>query len=152
MMEGRLITGDQREFVLAEWDGTNSSGFEPLDDKVLVLMDEFAETTSGGIIVADPIRDRQSLAGETGLVIALGPAAFVWNDEATRAWSGKRPAPGDRVYIERYAGQVLQGADGRVYRLMSQRCIGAVANAALAAKTTTRSRSNGRKGKVAGNG
>lgn len=138
MLEGRLITGDQREFVLAEWDGANHSGFDPLDDKVLVMMDEHAEVTSGGITLPQDVVDRQSAAGETGIIVALGPAAFVWDDDATRKWSGRKPEPGDRVYVERYAGQLVQGADGRTYRLMSQRCIGAVANADLAQLVTTR--------------
>jgi hypothetical protein len=29
--------------------------------------------------------------------------------------------------VSRYAGQLLQGVDGRTYRLMSQSCVGAVA-------------------------
>lgn len=149
MLQGRLLTGDQREYVFAEWDGVNHSGFDPLDDKVLVLMDEHAAETSGSIIVPETSRERQSLASETGVLVALGPAAFVWNDEATRAWSGRRPEPGDRVYCDRYAGQLLQGADGRAYRLMSQRCIGAVANVALAAKATSRKAKPG-KGKTNG--
>ena len=127
MMEGRLITGDQREFVIEAWDGVNRSGWQPLDDKVLILMEEHAETTSGGIYVTPTIRDRQSMAGETGLVIALGPAAYLWNDDLTRKWEGRKPEPGDRVYVERYAGALIQGHDGRAYRLMSQRCVGALA-------------------------
>jgi chaperonin GroES len=125
--EGRLITGDQREFVTAPWDGVNRSGYQPLDDKVMVRMDEHASITSGGIHIPDTAAERQSIAGETGVVVALGPAAFVWDDDARRMWSGQRPEPGDRVYIERYAGQVLQGIDGMTYRLVSQRCVGAVA-------------------------
>ena len=138
MMEGRFLTSDQREFVLATWNGTNESGFDPLDDKVLILMDEHTDVTAGGIVIPGTIQDRQSAAGETGVVVALGPAAFVWDDDAVRKWEGKRPEPGDRVYVERYAGQLLQGADGRVYRLMSQRSIGAVANATLAAMATSK--------------
>lgn len=127
MMEGRIITGDQREFVQATWDGVNRSGYLPLDDKVLVLMDEHASLTSGGILIPDVAQERQSQACETGVIIAVGPAAFVWDDEGKRGWVGHKPEPGDRIYVERYAGQLLQGADGNTYRLMSQRCIGAVA-------------------------
>ena len=127
MISGRLITGDQREFVLADWDGTNRSGYLPLDDKVLVLMDEHATVTSGGVYIPDTASERQSAAGETGVVVALGPAAFVLDDEARRKWVGHRPEPGDRIHIERYSGQLLQGRDGRTYRLLSQRCVGAVA-------------------------
>lgn len=126
MMEGRLITGDQREYAMAAWDGANHSGYQPLDDKVLVLMDEHVNVTSGGVHIPDVAADRQSAAGETGLVVALGPGAFVFDDDARRSWIGHKPEPGDRVYCERYSGQVLQGIDGRTYRLMGQRCIGAV--------------------------
>lgn len=126
-MEGRLITGDQREFIVSAWSGTNESGYDPLDDKVLVMMDEHADTTSGGIIVVDTAVERQTAAAETGTIVALGPAAFVYNDEATRKWVGRRPEPGDRVYVSRYSGQLLQGIDGKTYRLMSQSCVGAVA-------------------------
>lgn len=127
MMRGRLVTADQREYVMDAWDGVNRSGYQPLDDKVLVLMDEHAATTSGGVMLPEDVRERHSMAGESGLVIALGPAAFRWDDDMTRAWVGRKPEPGDRVYVERYAGQLLQGMDGRTYRLMSQRCVGAVA-------------------------
>ena len=114
MKEGRLITGDQREFVVAAWDGVNRSGYVPLDDKVLILMDEHASITSGGIHIPDIAAERQSLGGETGRIVALGPAAFIWDDDARRRWSGLRPEPGDRIYVERYSGQLLQGVDGQV--------------------------------------
>lgn len=126
MQTSRLLTSDAREYIMGEWDGENRSGFQPLDDKVLVLMDEHSDRV-GSIQVTDEMRERHNLAGETGLVVAIGPAAFVWDDEGVRAWTGRKPHPGDRVYCERYAGQLLQGADSRQYRLMSQRCIGAVA-------------------------
>lgn len=127
MLEGRLITGDQREFVVKAWSGRNESGYEPLDDRVLVLMDEHASTTSGGIEIPLAAVERQTMAAETGTIVALGPGAFVYNDEVSRKWVGRRPEPGDRVYVSRYSGQLLQGIDGRTYRIMSQSCIGAVA-------------------------
>lgn len=136
MISGRLITGDQREFALADWDGKNHSGYLPLDDKVLVLMDEHVSITSGGIHIPDTASERQSAAGETGVVVALGPAAFVLDDDARRAWIGHRPEPGDRIYIERYSGQLLQGRDGRTYRLLSQRCVGAVSTKEMAPPET----------------
>lgn len=127
MLEGRILrTGDQREFVHAAFDGTNHSGIEPLDDKVLVLMDEHAETTTGGIIVPQDTRSRQSMASETGVVVALGAMAFAFSDDGQRAWLASKPVPGSRVVVERYAGRVVQGADGVEYRLVSQKSIGAL--------------------------
>lgn len=127
MLEGRLITGDQREFVVAAWNGKNESGYQPLDDKILVLMDEHASETAGGIYIPDHAAERQTAASETGVIVAMGAAAFVYDDDVRRKWVGHKPEPGDRVYVSRYAGQLLQGVDGRTYRLMSQACIGAVA-------------------------
>jgi chaperonin GroES len=126
MLEGRVITGDQREYAVADWDGANRSGWEPLDDKVIVLVDEHVEQTSGGVYVPEHIRQRQTMAAETGTLIALGPGAFVYDDDVRRTWIGRRPEPGDRVVFERYAGTLLDGEDGRQYRLMSQQSIGAV--------------------------
>jgi chaperonin GroES len=128
MLEGRVLrTGDQREFVQAAWDGTNHSGITPLDDKVLVLMDEHAEKTSGGIVIPDDARSRQSMASETGVIIALGHAAFVFSDDGVRIVDPRfRPVPGNRVVVERYAGRVVQGQDSVEYRLVSQKSVGAL--------------------------
>ena len=106
MLEGRILNLDNRHYVVAEWNGTNHSGYRPLDDKVLVLMDAHADTTAGGIAIPEQIAERQSMAAETGLVVALGPAAFRWNDDGTRAWDGERPEPGSRVYVSRYADEL----------------------------------------------
>lgn len=127
MLEGRLITGDQREFVVAAWNGKNESGYQPLDDKILVLMDEHADVTALGVYIPDHAAERQTMASETGTIVAMGAAAFVYDDEVRRKWVGHKPEPGDRVYVSRYAGQLVQGVDGKTYRLMSQACIGAVA-------------------------
>jgi len=132
-MEGRLITGDQREYVVEAWSGANESGYDPLDDKVLVLMDEHHDHV-GSIMIPTVAVERQTAAAETGTIVALGPCAFVYNDEATRKWVGRRPEPGDRVYVSRYSGQLLQGIDGKTYRLMSQSCVGAVAQPDALAK------------------
>ncbi|WP_342626917.1 co-chaperone GroES [Nguyenibacter vanlangensis] len=132
MREGRILKFDQQEYVMSDWDGVNRAGYVPLDDKILVLADVHAEMTSGAVQLPAGYVERQTLAAEHGTVIAVGPAAFRWNDDGTRQWVGRIPAPGDRVYFERYAGQLLRGEDGRLYRLMSQRCIAAIGVAAEA--------------------
>src|SRR5262249_27860904 len=81
MLEGRLLTGDAREYAHADWDGANHSGCHPLDDKVLVLMDEHVEQTAGRVYLPQNYRERQTLASETGVVVALGEAAFTFNDD-----------------------------------------------------------------------
>ncbi|WP_231854157.1 co-chaperone GroES [Gluconacetobacter diazotrophicus] len=130
MREGRILKFDQQEYVMSDWDGVNRAGYVPLDDKILVLADVHADMTSGAVQLPAEYVERQTLAAEHGTVIAVGPAAFRWNDDGTRQWVGQVPAPGDRVYFERYAGQLLKGEDGLLYRLMSQRCIAAIGTAA----------------------
>jgi|SRR5215472_362489 len=125
-LTGRILrTGDQRDYVIAEFDGTNRSGIIPLDDKVLVRMDVHAEVTRGGLRLPDDMRERQTMASETGVIVALGEAAFELTDEGRR-WTTRKPAPGDRVILERYAGKVVQGEDGAEYRLCSQKAVGAL--------------------------
>ena len=127
MLQGRILrTGDQREYVESTFDGTNHSGITPLDNKVLVRMDEHAEVSSGGIVIPEDTRSRQSMASETGVIIALGAMAFRLADDGDRLWTTKSPSPGDRVVVERYAGRVVQGKDGVEYRLVSQMSIGAL--------------------------
>ena len=108
----------------AVYDGANHSGYEPMDDNILVKMD-VASATTGGIVLPDDAREKHTLASETGVIIAVGPAAFQWNSSGTQRWIGDAPAPGDRIYVSKYAGQVLSGDDREVYRVMDSRSIGA---------------------------
>ncbi len=126
MIEGKVLKLDRQEFNIAQWSGSNESGYEPLDDKVLVLTDTHVEVTMGGVALPPDAIERMTMAAEHGTVIAVGPAAFRWSDTGVREWQGVRPKPGDRIYFERYSGQLLKGTDGKLYRVMSQRCIAAI--------------------------
>jgi co-chaperonin GroES (HSP10) len=108
------------------WTGKNESGASPIGDYVLVMPDLAADKSSGGVFI-DPVTvDRHTLASETGIIVALGDQAFAWNADRSRRWEGEKPEPGQRVYYTRYAGQVVHGDDGRTYRCMEDKCIGAV--------------------------
>lgn len=124
-MQPRLIKTQIAEYVEIVWDGINRSGWEPTNDKVLVLPDQVAQSTSGGVMLAEETRDRHELAAQSGVIVALGTAAFAWDAEHHR-WEGDKPKPGDRIAMERYAGQLLRGDDGMTYRLMDYKCIGAM--------------------------
>ena len=60
--------------------------------------------------------------------------AFLLNEDMS-PWTGERPKPGDRVYIEKYAGKLVKGRDGRTYRIMDYGSIGATYEADPGQKT-----------------
>lgn len=126
-MQPKLLKNSQLgEFVQAEYTGKNESGFEPVCDRVLVLPDTAAAKSSGGVALPADMVDRHTMAAETGVIVAVGPEAFKWTSDKARPWDGYKPIAGDRVYIQRYSGQLMLGEDGKMYRLMEGSCVGAV--------------------------
>ena len=123
-MEPRLIKGVQAEYVPAKWSGQNTSGVRVVGKTVLVLMDECSQTTTGGIALPEDLIERMSMAAESGVLVACAAGAFLLNEDMT-PWSGEKPKPGDRVYIEKYAGKLVKGRDGATYRIMDYGSIGA---------------------------
>jgi len=119
-MEAKLVKTEIAEYVRAEWTGENKSKVRPIGDKVLVLPDE-AAGAFGSIHIPEDMQRRHSLAAESGVLVDAGRHAFSWIPMAPH-----RPQPGVHVFIERYSGQVIRGADGKMYRLMDDKCIGAV--------------------------
>ena len=120
------IKTDLGEFDVEPWNGRNESGFNPEGDRVLVLPDQCAAQSSGGILLPEEVIERISMAAETGVLVAMGPEAFYWNADRTRPRQSAPPAVGSRVYFERYSGGLLHGKDGRIYRVCDDKSIGAV--------------------------
>lgn len=120
----RLIKGLQAEYIPATWPGENTSGLRVFGNNVLVRMDECSSETTGGVMLLPEMVDRMNEASESGCIYAVGPGAFTIFDDGRR-WDGDRPEVGERVYVEKYAGIKAMGADGALYRVMSDRCIGA---------------------------
>lgn len=114
------------EYVPAQWTGGNTSGRDPIGDRVLILPDDAADITAGGIHLTADLVGRHSMAAEAGVLVAAGEGAFTWNSDRQTPFAGRKPQPGDRVCIERYSGQLITGDDGKVYRLCESVCIGAV--------------------------
>lgn len=93
----------------------NTSGFVPVDLRVLVKPDPVEEKTTGGILLADTTKDRQKYAGTTATLIAAGPNAFIeWGAD-----NGVKP--GSRVHFAQYSGARLKGADGEDYVVMNDK-------------------------------
>lgn len=120
-----IVRNLNAEFVPAEWSGVDTSGIRVIGKCVLVLVDECAPVTSGGIHFTPDMIEKLSAGCETGTMVRISPGAFLLNEDMT-PWRGEKPKPGDRVYIEKYAGKLVRGKDGRTYRLMDYGCIGAI--------------------------
>lgn len=114
------------EYVPASWDGNNQSGIKPTGDRVLVLPDQASELSKGGVHYTPDAVGRHTMAAEAGVVIAVGDGAFKWNSDKVTSYVGQAPQAGDRVCIERYAGQLVHGIDGQIYRLMDGASIGGI--------------------------
>jgi co-chaperonin GroES (HSP10) len=124
MNEDRVLKTEHGHFELSAWPGKNLSGIEPLCDKVLVLVDNAMDKTRGGIIITEVAAGTQTLSSCTGILVAVGPQAFLWDSDRSTRWEGERPAAGLRVVFTKYAGLEYPGLDGRLYRLMQDRQIG----------------------------
>lgn len=113
------------DFEHQEFKAETDIGIEVPNDFVLVLVDKAAEKSSGGILIPESTQTAYTLNSEQGLLVAAGPGAFSWSYDRTRPWEGWKFQPGDRVAFERHAGQNIFGKDGRSYRLMPDKAVGA---------------------------
>jgi co-chaperonin GroES (HSP10) len=80
------------------------SGIRPRPGLVLVRLDELQTKTPGGILRDESYAERDLLTDTTGVVAMPGEGTL---EEA-----------GTRVTFTRYAGEVVDGRDGRKYRVM----------------------------------
>ena len=125
----KVLSVRRAEYIPAPWFGENKSGCIPVGDRVLILPD-IAASMSGALQLPDDIVDRAQMAASSGIIVALGDDAFVWNADRTRPYGGYKPKPGDRVHFEKYAGKIILGDDGVEYRVLDDKAIGAVKKSA----------------------
>lgn len=132
MNEDRVLKTGVGQYLLRTWDGVNASGIEPVGDKVLVLVDPAIDQTKGGIIITGDSVERQTLAGTSGILIALGAGAWAWDSDRMHRFEGEKPTIGVRVVFQKYAGQEYTGLDGELYRVMQDKVIGGTQGSAIA--------------------
>jgi len=89
----------------------NSSGFDPLDLRVLIKLDEVEEFSEGGILLANKTKKDEQMAQVTGTIIAKGENAF--------SELYDKPDVGDRVVIGKYVGWLTTGDDEKDYRIVN---------------------------------
>jgi co-chaperonin GroES (HSP10) len=98
----------------------NTSGWKPLEYRILILPDVVEEKTKGGIILTTQSIEDQQQAKTIATIIDFGAKAF---DDGT--WKDK-PSLGDKIIIPSYCGYRLtkeQTKDGKEYRTILDRDI-----------------------------
>ena len=93
----------------------NGSGIKQLCEyKCLVLPDEVAAMTAGGLHLSPQTVDREKMK--------TCKATFILRSEnAFRDWGGYMPEPGDRVYVAVASGMIHKGSDGKEYRIVNDK-------------------------------
>ena len=87
---------------------------EPTGWRLLVLPFKMKEKTKGGIIMSDITIEKQQVASQCGLVVALGDQCYDKERYPEGPWCKK----GDWVVFARYAGSRIQ-IDGGEVRLLN---------------------------------
>ncbi len=99
----------------------NDSGLRPMEYNVVVKPDAVEEVTKGGIILPLDKAERDKLAVEEGMLVAVSPHAFSYAE-----WNGaKPPQVGERVVFARYAGALHKRGE-QDFRIIKDKDIVAV--------------------------
>lgn len=100
-------------------------GIQPIEYNVIIAP-AVAATTVGrmGLLIApDEVKETAGLAMQVGRIIDQSPLAYSyekWPDETLK------PQAGQLVWFARYAGALFEGLDGREYRIVKDKDIGAI--------------------------
>jgi len=98
----------------------NKQGVRLIDDQLLVLPDEvkdYMESDSGfRLLKAQDSKDkRQEEASQTRAVIVdMSPNAYLDLD------AKDKPETGERIFMQRHAGEFFKGVDGVEYRIIHE--------------------------------
>jgi co-chaperonin GroES (HSP10) len=127
-MQERMIQRKHIAFVAGAFDGKNRSGYQPIGDSVCVMVDTVdGKLGTKGLITMTPgAIEMQNQGATSGVIVEVGPDAFVWSADRKRPFGDDRPKVGDRVFFVRYAGEATLGVDQKMYRIMSDNSIVAI--------------------------
>ncbi len=86
----------------------------PLDDRVIVEIEEAQETTQGGIVLPQTAKEKP----QQGKVVAVGNGKLLGNGERVAASINE----GDRVLFGKYSGTEVK-YDGKEYKILTEKDI-----------------------------
>jgi len=90
----------------------NTSGYWPIEDRVLVKPVVMEEKTAGGIVLAQDTKNTEDMASMHGTLIAAG-------EEGLTRMKKHGISLGELILYAKYAGQVFKGKDAANYRIMN---------------------------------
>lgn len=85
----------QRDILTKLYAGQKSLGIEPTGWNVLIAVFVRPEKTTGGVFLADRTRGEDEFQGRVGVVLAMGPDAYL--GDRVRNYGGPWVQPGDWV-------------------------------------------------------
>lgn len=107
---------------------TNASGIYPIRDLVLILPEQEVEHKDTIIIIPESIKQNERSAQVFGTLVAVGDVAFSYEDKNYGSKIREKMVPGTRVMFAKYHGIVVQGEDGKDYRLLQDDDVAAIVN------------------------
>jgi chaperonin GroES len=97
-------------------------GIRPSEYNVLIAPED-TEEMIGSIILPTTAKEANDIATMRGRLVAVSPHAFTYADN----WpAGTMPKAGDPILYAKYAGTLVEGADGREYRLCKDKDVAAI--------------------------
>ncbi len=103
--------------------GVNTSGWMPVEYKIIVKPVEIAEKTKGGLLLPESVKERDGFGRTEGVLVAKAPGAFMFEDYPKDA---RKPEIGDHLMFPRYQANEFKGADGETYWVMQDKAVIAV--------------------------
>lgn len=99
-------------------------GLIPVEYNVIVAPVPSTEIEGkiGSVFIPDEAKETLDLAMQVGRIVAMSPLAFNYDK-----WpEGAKPDVGQIAWFARYGGKEFVGADGKTYRILKDKDIGAV--------------------------
>mgnify|MGYP003637334447 FL=1 len=95
---------------------------DPTGFQLLIALPEQDEKTEGGVYVPDDFRQREETASITGMVLKMGPDAFV---DVSGFPNGPYCKKGDWIIMQAYTGTRVS-IHGKEFRLINDDCVKAI--------------------------
>lgn len=99
-------------------------GIHPMEYNVLIAAEETEEVRKSGLIMPPSVKETNDLASMVGRLVAVSPLAF--NYDSNWPEGSRQPQVGDEVLFAKYAGTLVEGRDGRQYRVAKDKDVMAV--------------------------